>query len=133
MGRSGWPTGRWPPEEALLGWGASETESGPDGDSSGSNRPSAERQRSVADPRTDAPMARVGSGGHKRQGRRPTSAVPRTAYAPVVHCGSIRQAAAVLAMSEAPTMDDGDGARHLTCVAQLTLKRMMRTFVVYRR
>ena len=105
-----WPSGRWPPEEELLGWGASETESGPDGDSSGSNRATTERPRVAADPRVDATMARAGSGGHKRQGRRPTAALPRAVYAPVVHCGSIRQAAAVLAMSEAPAMDDGDGA-----------------------
>ena len=107
-------TGRWPPEEDALGWGVSGTDSGPDGDSSGSNRASGELARGVADrrggPTEMRPDGAGGGGGQRQQGRRPAAAMPRTAYAPVVHCGSIRQAAAVVAMSEAPATDDGDGA-----------------------
>lgn len=104
------PAGRWPPAESSYGW--DDTASGADSASesagpaclhfAGGSAPPGSSPRSLTRGRGVALKAdgSDGTGGRRSSGS-------RSLYSPVVHCGSIRQAAAVLAMSE---LGDGDPA-----------------------
>lgn len=122
------PAGRWPPTEDTCGW---EEAASADSASEGGNPAWARAPLGTPPPgsspgtfvrgRGAAPKADSGGGDGTR---RKCSSTSQAVYSPVVHCGSIRQAAHVLAMSElldgASALGTLQPARSVSCSSART-------------